>query len=234
VTKVFGGLVALNKVDFRIGRGELIGLIGPNGAGKTTLFHVVSGIYHPDYGSVLFKGEDISKLRPDAICRRGLARTFQIVRPFSHMTVIENVMVGAIFGRNPRDKTEAERRSAEILDSVGLSEKRGAQVGTLTLADRKRLEVARALATDPELILLDEVMSGLTPTEITQAMALIKKLNDAGTTLLLIEHVMKVIMEISHRIVVLDRGQKIMEGSPREVAADERVRQAYLGERYAV
>lgn len=226
--------MALNKVDFRIGRGELIGLIGPNGAGKTTLFHVVSGIYHPDYGSVLFKGEDISKLRPDAICRRGLARTFQIVRPFSHMTVIENVMVGAIFGRNPRDKTEAERRSAEILDSVGLSEKRGAQVGTLTLADRKRLEVARALATDPELILLDEVMSGLTPTEITQAMALIKKLNDAGTTLLLIEHVMKVIMEISHRIVVLDRGQKIMEGSPREVAADERVRQAYLGERYAV
>jgi branched-chain amino acid transport system ATP-binding protein len=208
----------------------VLGLIGPNGAGKTTVFHLLSGFLAPDGGDVRFDGRSLAGLKPHAICRLGLARTFQIVRPFPHLSVWENVRVGAL-ARRPQ-MAEARRRAEAVIDQVGLGAKAGQPAGGLTLAERKRLELARALATEPTLLLLDEVMAGLNPTEIEAIVALIQGIHAAGISILLIEHNMRAVMSLSHRIVVLSFGEKIVEGAPAAIANHPRVIEAYLGEEY--
>jgi branched-chain amino acid transport system ATP-binding protein len=226
--KRFGGLTAVTGLDLAIEPGEIVGLIGPNGAGKTTVFHLVAGYHRPTTGTIRFKDASIVGLKPHAICRRGLARTFQLVQPFAGLTAVENVMVGA-FNRE-RDTAAARRHAEEILDLVGLGGKRSVPARELTLSDRKRLEMARGLATGPDLLLLDEVMSGLNPTEIEAMVGLIRAIHGRGITLLIIEHVMRPVMTLSHRLVVLHHGENIAEGPPAAVARDRRVIEAYLGE----
>ena len=211
-------------------RGEVLGLIGPNGAGKTTVFHLLSGFLAPDGGDVRFDGRSLAGLKPHAICRLGLARTFQIVRPFPHLSVWENVRVGAL-ARRPQ-MAEARRRAEAVIDQVGLGAKADQPAGGLTLAERKRLELARALATEPTLLLLDEVMAGLNPTEIEAIVGLIQRIHASGISILLIEHNMRAVMSLSHRIVVLSFGEKIVEGPPAAIANHPRVIEAYLGEEY--
>ncbi len=230
IEKHFGGVVAAAHVDFHIKQGEIVGLIGPNGAGKTTLFNLISGSLFPTSGTIRFKGENINRLKPHQICKRGIARTFQLVKLFGNMTVLENILFGSLFGSSTGiSESEARRESQELLDFIGLPDMGGILAKELALANQKRLEIARALATKPELLLLDEAMAGLNPSEVTRAIALIKKIRNKGITVFMIEHVMKAIMGISDRIMVLHFGMKIAEGTPEEVAANRKVIEVYLG-----
>jgi len=236
VTKNFGGLPALSNVDFLIREKEIVGLIGPNGAGKTTLFNVISGIYRPTSGAIKFDGRDVSHLKPHEICNLGIGRTFQIVIPFVEMTVLDNVVVGLLYGRG-RGRTigmrEARSEALKCLDFVGLSEKKNLSARSLTIAERKMLEMARALSTGPKIILLDEVVAGLNPTETLQAMNLVKRIRDElGITVFWVEHVMKAVMGVAERVMVLHHGEKIAEGHPKEIAENKAVIDAYLGEKY--
>jgi branched-chain amino acid transport system ATP-binding protein len=231
VTKYFGGLAAVWNVDFHVNQGEIVGLIGPNGAGKTTLFNLISGALVPKPGAVQFKAENITGLKPNQICRKGVARTFQSVKIFANMPVLENVLLGSLFGTsNSTSSADAVREAMGLLEFVGLSAMRATPAKDLTLANQKRLEVARALATKPELLLLDELMAGLNPTEVAQAMELVTGIRDKGITIFMIEHVMKAIMSICGRIMVLHHGKKIAEGTPQEIAASKTVVEVYLGE----
>jgi branched-chain amino acid transport system ATP-binding protein len=229
VTKRFGGLVANDDISFEVGPGEIVGLIGPNGAGKTTLFSCIAGTYPVTSGTIAFDGRPLSGLAPEAVCRRGIARTFQIVRMFREMSVLENVMVGAFLHTSSRE--EAGRQAREVLARVGIPAKEGAAAGSLTVSEQKRVQLARALATRPRLLLLDEVMAGLTPQETAEAVVLVRSLLAGGLTMIVVEHVMEVVMPISNRVVVLDYGKKIAEGDPKEIVRDERVIKAYLGEK---
>jgi branched-chain amino acid transport system ATP-binding protein len=232
VTKYFGGLAAVSGVDFHVERGEAVGLIGPNGAGKTTLFNLISAALTPRSGTIRFKGVDVTGLKPYRICRMGVARTFQTVKVFPNMAVLKNVVLGSYFGVSPgMGSSEAFRKATEILEFVGLSGVKEAPARDLTLANQKRLEVARALATDPELLLLDEIMAGLNATEVAQAMELVTRIRDRGITIIMIEHVMKAIMSLCERIMVLHHGQKIAEGTPQEISTSEKVIKVYLGDR---
>ena len=235
VTKTFGALKAVWDVDFEVRKGEILGIIGPNGAGKTTLLSMVNGTLALTRGMITFKDQVISGLKPYRIAELGISRTFQVVKPFPGMTLLENVSIGALFGKDKiRDAREAREKTRAILSTVNLSGQENVSVENLNISERKRLELARALAMDPELLLLDEVMAGLNTTEINWIMGLIRRLNEQeGRTILVIEHVMKAIMGISHRIMVLHHGEKIAEGTPGEISNDEKVISAYLGERYA-
>lgn len=235
VTKRFGGVAALSNVSFEVVQGEILGIIGPNGAGKTTLLNCISGVYRLDDGDIRWDGASIARMAPHRIARLGIGRTFQIVRPFQSMTVRENVAVGALFG-SAEARLEPQAAFAyadEVLELVGLAPKRSLLVSGLTIPDRKRLEVARALATKPRLLLLDEVMAGLNPVEIDSALEMVRTVNRSGVTIVLIEHVMRVIVGVCKRTVVLDFGQLLAEGPPQEVLKDRRVIEAYLGERFA-
>jgi branched-chain amino acid transport system ATP-binding protein len=231
VTINFGGLTAISDVDFYVDKGEILGLIGPNGAGKTTLFNLISASLTPKSGTITFKGKNITGMKPHQVCRMGIGRTFQTVKIFGNMPVIENVRIGALFGSGMTvSSAEATKNAREFLEFVGLSKVSGVPARDLTLANQKRLEVARALATRPELLLLDEMMAGLNQTEITQSMELARKIRDKGITIIMIEHVMKAIMNVCDRIIVLNYGKKIAEGTPQEIASSKNVVEVYLGE----
>ena len=230
LSKRFGGLRAVQNLSFSINEGETVALIGPNGAGKTTSFHLITGFHRPDEGSVTAFGREIVGLRPHDICAHGLARTFQVARPFGGMTVLANVMTGA-FLRDKRPEV-ACAKAYEAIEFVGLSAKAHTPARDLTTIDQRRLEMARALATEPRLLLLDEVMAGLNPLEIDQAVALVGKLSKRGLTIIIVEHVMRAIMAVARHIVVLDHGQKIAEGGPKEIVENQEVVRAYLGSGY--
>ena len=230
IQKKFGGLAATSDVHFHINKGEIVGLIGPNGAGKTTLFNLISGSYTPSSGRILFKGEDITGMRPHLICRRGLARTFQLVKLYDNMTVYENVLLAHSFRRSQDIRTsDLKKEPLSLLEFVGLAGMDEVITKELTIANQKRLEVARALATEPQLLLLDELMAGLNPAEVTQAIDLIMRIRNSGITIFIIEHVMRAIMDVSDRIIVLHYGKKITEGSPQEIAENKTVKEIYLG-----
>jgi branched-chain amino acid transport system ATP-binding protein len=231
VTKHFGGLAAISNVDFHVDQGEIVGLIGPNGAGKTTLFNLISAALAPKSGVIRFKGEKISGLKPHQICRMGVARTFQSIKVFANMPVLQNVLLGSLFGTSTGMSSEdAAREAAELLEFVGLSAVKETPAKDITLANQKRLEVARALATRPEVLLVDEMMAGLNPTEVAQAMELVTSIRDKGITIFMVEHVMKAIMSVCDRILVLHHGEKIAEGTPQEIATSKTVIEVYLGE----
>jgi branched-chain amino acid transport system ATP-binding protein len=232
VTKRFGGLTAVSSVSFKVPVGEILGIIGPNGAGKTTLFNVISGYYRPEEGRVLFAGHEVTGRAPHAICRLGLTRTFQLVKPFGNLSVIDNVMIGALT-RLPTvssARLEAER----VVETCGLAAHATGQARTLPIGLRKRLEVARALATRPRLLLLDEVMAGLNPTELVGMVELIRRLHADGLTLIVIEHIMAAMMRLAQRIVVLHHGEAIAQGAPAAITQDRRVVDAYLGEEFVL
>lgn len=230
ITMKFGSLIANEDVEFTVHEGEIVSLIGPNGAGKTTLFNCITGFYKPFGGKVFFMGTDITSLQPSIICRLGLTRTFQIVKTLKEMTVEENILTGAFL--RAKNRKEAEITAKQIMEITNLLEKRHQLGGSLTIADKKRLEIARALATKPKMLMLDECMAGLNQTEIKEAMELIKKLKASGVTLLIVEHIMEAIMPISDRVIVLNAGRKIAEDIPEKVINDEQVIKAYLGDRY--
>jgi branched-chain amino acid transport system ATP-binding protein len=231
VTKYFGGLAAVSQVDFGVDQDKVVGLIGPNGAGKTTLFNLISGALAPREGTIRFNGQNITGLKPHRICKMGLARTFQSVKIFANMPVLDNVLLGSMFGTsNGMSSANAAREATGLLEFVGLSAVRAVPAKDLTLVNQKRVEVARALATKPELLLLDELMAGLNPTEVAEAMELVTRIRDKGITIFMIEHVMKAIMSVCDRIMVLHHGKKIAEGTPQEVATSKTVIEVYLGE----
>jgi len=231
LTKAFGGLVAIKRLDLIVHEGEILGLIGPNGSGKTTSFNLISGFLKPDQGVVAFAGRDITGLKPHKICHIGVARTFQLTRPFAGMTALQNVMIGRMYGGDPiGSMRKAEEECEGLLQFVGLGGRAKFLVSSFGVVDRKRLEVARALATKPKLLLLDEMMSGLNPTEMEEAIRLVQAIGGKGITLMVVEHVMKAIIDLSHRLVVLNYGEKIAEGEPREVLKNPTVVEAYLGE----
>src|SRR5208337_3924248 len=229
VSKRFGGLLAVADVSFTLHEGEILGLIGPNGAGKTTLFNVVNGVYKSDTGTITFSGKNITGRSPDQVVHVGLARTHQIVRPLQGMSVLENVIVGACFGREYQSLHAARATALQVLELVGLADRANSPARSLTLASKKRLEVARALAAKPKLLLLDEVLAGLNPTEIAQMIDLVRGIRDSGVSVFMIEHVMQAIMNLSDRIVVLNLGRKIAEAPPTEVVQNPDVVEAYLG-----
>jgi branched-chain amino acid transport system ATP-binding protein len=232
ITKHFGGLYANDHIDFSVEEGEIVSIIGPNGAGKSTLFNCITGFYPPNSGKVFFFGEEITHRRADTICKMGVARTFQVVQIIGDMTVLENVTTGALLRYTKIG--HAMKKAEEVLAFTGLAEKKNFLGTALTIADKKRLEVSMALATQPRLLMLDESMAGLTRVELRGMIDLIRKIREKGITLVVVEHVMEAVMEISDRVVVLNSGKKIMEGSPKEVVCHADVIQAYLGERYVV
>jgi branched-chain amino acid transport system ATP-binding protein len=228
LTRHFGGLTAVDDLSFTMGQGEIVGLIGPNGAGKTTCFNMVSGALRPSSGTIAFKGRTINGMKAHEVCKLGVTRTFQVVQPFPEMTALENVMIGSFVRYGTT--SHAREKAAKVLETIGMESKAMTMGRDLTLLELKRLEIGKALATEPELLLLDEVAAGLTPVEIDDILTLVRKLNSEGMTLLVVEHVMKVIMSLSDRIVVLNFGSQIAEGTPAEIAKDPAVLDAYLGE----
>jgi len=228
--KSFGGLMALCEVNFEIFEGEIFGVIGPNGSGKTTLFNVITGFLKANSGKVTFMGKEITTLPPHQICRQGIARIFQLVKPFPQLTTLQNVMVGCTYGKNPAtNMRRAKKEVVEILNFVGLGNKIEIPASQLTMAERKRLELGRALAAHPQLLLLDELMAGLNSAETETAMDLVKKIRESGITVIMVEHIMKAVLGISDRIIVLNAGEKIAEGPPKEVVKNQLVIEAYLG-----
>jgi len=230
ISKHFGGLLANDNISFTVSEGEIVGIIGPNGSGKSTLFNCITGFYRPNAGRVIYRGRDITHLSADRICKMGIARTFQIVQVISDMTVLENVMTGAFL--HSARKAAARAKAQEVLAFTGLWEKRDAAATSLTIPDKKRLEVSMALATQPKLLMLDEAMAGLTPVELKEMMTLVRKLQENGITLVIVEHVMEAVMELSHRVIGINSGRKIVEDVPEKVVVNPEVIRAYLGERY--
>ncbi|MEH7126379.1 ABC transporter ATP-binding protein [Bacillus sp. JJ1773] len=232
VTKTFGGLVAVNEVSFTMNKGEIKGLIGPNGAGKTTLFNLISGVFKPNQGTVTLFGENVTGLSPNRMCKKGIGRTFQITKPFPGLSVHKTVAIGALNRTN--SVAEANDKADEVLHFVGLYHKRGNLGSNLSVIERKRLEVARAIATDPRLLMLDEVVAGLSPSEVNEIIKLIFEIKDKGISIIIIEHVLQALMKVSDTIVVLNYGKKIAEGTPMDISKNEEVIEAYLGEDYKV
>jgi len=233
VSKHFDGITAIRDVSFGIDKGEIVGLVGPNGAGKSTLLNVVSGVYLPSSGTVIFDGADITDLSPDKVCKLGIAKTFQLVQSFPELSAVQNVTVGALFGNSAKiNMKEAREKAEKNLEYVGYPmDKTDYPVKNLNVVELKRIQLARALATDPKLLLLDEVTTGLNPKESNDAISLIQKIRESGITILMVEHVMRIIMNVSDRIVVLHHGEKIAEGTPEEIAKDEKVISSYLGDK---
>lgn len=228
LNKKFGGLTVTSDLNMTVEEGQIFGVIGPNGAGKSTLFNQISGYIKPDSGKVYFQGKDITKLPPYKLCKEGIGRTFQIVKPFGNKSVLHNVAVGAFVRTNSRH--EALKRAEEVINEVGLEKKMDMLAKNLTIADRKRLELAKALATEPKLLLLDEILAGLTPSEVDEAVELIKKIRERGVTIVMIEHVMQAVMALCEQVLVINYGKKISEGTPEEVTKDPEVISAYLGD----